>query len=106
MVLDDEATSSIQSVTAAAAPYAGSYKPNSPLSAFDGQNPNGVWTLNVSDRGQYDTGTLRAFSLRFNSPTGAQLDAWWLPAYLNNPAGLFADRLGLLMHHALGRDDG
>jgi Calx-beta domain/FG-GAP-like repeat len=33
------------------------------LSGFDGQNPNGVWNLNVSDNAAVDTGSLRRFSL-------------------------------------------
>ncbi|HJU53890.1 MAG TPA: proprotein convertase P-domain-containing protein [Pyrinomonadaceae bacterium] len=62
--LDDEsAGASIQNVVPTQAPFTGSFKPNSPLSAFDGQNPNGTWTLNVSDRGALDTGSVRTFSL-------------------------------------------
>ncbi|MGB7925396.1 MAG: proprotein convertase P-domain-containing protein [Pyrinomonadaceae bacterium] len=62
-VLDDEAAALIQNVAPAGAPYTGSFKPSSPLSAFDGQNPNGTWTLNVAGRGAGDTGSVRAFSL-------------------------------------------
>ncbi|HEX8650555.1 MAG TPA: proprotein convertase P-domain-containing protein [Pyrinomonadaceae bacterium] len=64
-LLDDDATTrpSIQSITPAQAPYTGTFQPASPLSAFDGQNPNGTWILNVSDRGAIDTGNVRAFSL-------------------------------------------
>ena len=42
---------------------AGSFAPDSPLSAFDGENANGNWTLNVADLGALDTGTLNRFSL-------------------------------------------
>lgn len=62
-LLDDEAVNSIQSITAAGNPYAASFTPNSSLSAFDGQNPNGVWTLFASDAIAQDTGNIRAFSL-------------------------------------------
>ncbi len=62
--LDDEsAGGSIQNITPGGAPYSGSFKPRSPLSAFDGENPNGTWTLNVIDVGPGDTGSVRAFSL-------------------------------------------
>lgn len=62
--LDDESTGvSIQNIAEGGAPYTGSFKPKSPLSAFDGQNPNGTWTLNVSDRAAADTGSVRSFSL-------------------------------------------
>lgn len=44
-------------------PYTGIYKPSNPLSAFDGENPNGTWTLTVTDSFTGDTGNVRAFSL-------------------------------------------
>ena len=46
---------------------AGNFAPESLLSAFDGQNANGNWTLNVADTAGLDTGTLNRFSLIFNS---------------------------------------
>ena len=62
--LDDEGgAASIQTITAAGAPYTGAYTPAAPLAAFRGQNPNGTWTLRVSDRVSSDTGSVRAFSL-------------------------------------------
>lgn len=48
-------------------PVAGNFAPNNPLSAFDGQNANGAWTLNVSDLGNGDTGSVQRFSLVFSS---------------------------------------
>ncbi len=45
----------------------GNFSPNNPLSAFDGQNADGNWTINVSDNAVGDTGSVRAFSLRFNT---------------------------------------
>jgi uncharacterized repeat protein (TIGR01451 family) len=63
-LLDDESTGrSIQDVVAADAPNTGSFKPDSPLKAFEGENPNGTWVLNVSDRAFADIGSVRAFSL-------------------------------------------
>jgi subtilisin-like proprotein convertase family protein len=64
-LLDDQATNLIQNVTAANAPFTGSFKPKSPLNAFRGENPNGVWTLNVTDFVTADAGSVRAFSLLF-----------------------------------------
>lgn len=63
-VLDDAAASSIQNITVAQNPYTGSFRPATPLAALIGQNADGVWTLNVSDRASLDTGGVRAFSLR------------------------------------------
>jgi subtilisin-like proprotein convertase family protein len=62
-VLDDAAVNSIQAVTSAGAPYTGTFKPANPLSAFIGEDPNGVWTLTASDNAFLDTGSVRAFSL-------------------------------------------
>jgi subtilisin-like proprotein convertase family protein len=44
-------------------PVTGNFSPNNPLSAFNGQNMNGTWILNVSDRASAFTGSVRAFSL-------------------------------------------
>lgn len=65
MALDDDVASatSINNVTASGAPYSGTFKPANPLAAFDGENPNGVWTLTVIDGFAGDTGNVRAFSL-------------------------------------------
>jgi uncharacterized repeat protein (TIGR01451 family) len=61
-LLDDESVGpSIQA--AVTAPFTGSFTPNSPLSAFDGENPNGVWQLSVQDFAGIDTGNIRAWSL-------------------------------------------
>ncbi len=44
----------------------GTYKSLSPLSAFDGENPNGIWTLTVIDVYE-DAGILNAWSIEFPS---------------------------------------
>jgi subtilisin-like proprotein convertase family protein len=62
-VLSDSATASIQTVLTAGAPYTGSFKPASPLSAFNGENADGTWVLTVSDNADFDTGIVRAFGL-------------------------------------------
>lgn len=63
-VLDDEASGiSIQSVSGTNAPFSGTFKPAESLGLFDGENPNGTWTLNVSDNEAFDVGNVRAFSL-------------------------------------------
>lgn len=62
--LDDEATGgSIQDVLTQNAPFTGTFRPAEALAAFDGENPNGTWILNVSDRVVADQGSVRAFSL-------------------------------------------
>jgi hypothetical protein len=67
-LLDDSGPSSIQNITPGGNPWAGTFKPANPLAAFNGENPNGTWTLNVSDNALADTGSVRAFSLNI-APT-------------------------------------
>jgi subtilisin-like proprotein convertase family protein len=66
-LLDDQAVNAIQEGSASA-PFTGAFKPASPLAAFSGENPNGTWVLNVSDRAGADTGSVRAFSLIISGP--------------------------------------
>lgn len=66
---DDEAAANISThnatvtdpVTPAPPPYSHSFQPTSPLSAFDGQNAAGTWTMVICDSAAADTGNfLRA----------------------------------------------
>jgi Subtilase family/Proprotein convertase P-domain len=68
-VLDDDATALIQNILPPGAPYTGTFKPASPLSAFTGQNGNGVWTLSITDVFPADGGNVRAFSLSIKTIT-------------------------------------
>jgi len=62
--LDDESAGrSIQSVETPDNPFSGSFTPASALARFDGEEPAGAWTLEVTDWLPHDVGTLRAFSL-------------------------------------------
>lgn len=61
LIDDDGGFPNIGSVTVA--PVSGNFSPSNPLSGFDGFNPNGTWTLNVSDVFAVDGGSLRRFSL-------------------------------------------
>ena len=63
-VLDDDIYNPwIQSITSDGAPYPGTFEPANPLSAFIGEDPNGTWTLNVSDHAATNTGQVNEFSL-------------------------------------------
>jgi subtilisin-like proprotein convertase family protein len=80
-VLDDEAVTSVEGICAAATgddppPYAidGTYIPNNPLSALDGQNANGTWQLNISDRAGGDTGFLKAWCVNITTSTNSSAD--------------------------------
>jgi subtilisin-like proprotein convertase family protein len=61
-VLDDEAALSI---TGGTAPFTGSFRPEGLLSVVDGQDPNGVWTLEITDDETPDFGNLVSWSLTF-----------------------------------------
>ncbi len=69
--LDDEGgfpnISTLTSVTGS--PQSGNFSPETTgqLSLLDGENANGNWTLNVSDNANIDTGSMRRFSLVFNT---------------------------------------
>ncbi|MDR3378239.1 MAG: autotransporter-associated beta strand repeat-containing protein [Verrucomicrobiae bacterium] len=58
---DDAASTSI---TSGVAPFAGTFRPQSPLSAFSGNaTPNGNWRLHIADGFGGSLGTLRGWSL-------------------------------------------
>jgi len=59
-IFDDDAPISI---TAGTGPFIGSYRPEQPLSTFNGENPNGIWTLEIKDDANTDFGVLNAWSI-------------------------------------------
>ena len=59
-VFDDEAATAIASSTA---PFTGSFRPDQLLSAFDGQDAFGVWTLRVADRERQDVGSINRWGI-------------------------------------------
>lgn len=77
-VLDDEAGGGSLDAAATAAGTsipAGTYTPDNLLSAFDGIDKAGDWTLTITDWCAVDTGTLNAWSLTFdNAPSGSGTD--------------------------------
>ncbi|HAD61744.1 MAG TPA: hypothetical protein DCG12_21110, partial [Planctomycetaceae bacterium] len=62
--IDDE--SSVRIVDGVA-PYSGSFIGQDLLSTFDGENPSGVWTLEVVDDNVSDTGSLLGWSLTIDT---------------------------------------
>jgi subtilisin-like proprotein convertase family protein len=62
-LIDDQAAVAI---TAGAAPFAGSFRPESPLSALNGKPSNGTWNLRVQDTANLDTGTVGCVKLELN----------------------------------------
>ena len=75
-VFDDQAAAGITSGTA---PFSGSFIPDNPLSAFDGEAIDGVWTLTVTDTAGGDDGVLNNWTLSINNPvisTDLDGDGW------------------------------
>ena len=65
-VFDDEATTPIAS---GSAPFTGSFKPDQPLSTFDGIAANGQWKLFVVDSANVDVGTIDSWTLTLTFPS-------------------------------------
>lgn len=63
-IFDDAAGTSISAGTP---PFTGSFRPEQPLSGFNGLNINGTWTLQVADTATLDTGTLNSWSITADS---------------------------------------
>jgi subtilisin family serine protease len=62
--LDDESDGpSIQTVETDDNPFTGSFRPAQALALFDGEDPNGLWTLRITDWNPLDVGYIRAFSM-------------------------------------------
>ncbi|WP_198553793.1 Ig-like domain-containing protein [Tenacibaculum sp. Bg11-29] len=59
-IFDDSAANPIGS---GVAPFTGTFRPETPLSNFIGENPNGNWTLTVFDIAGGDVGTIDNFSI-------------------------------------------
>ncbi len=74
-VFDDEASTPIAS---GAAPFTGAFQPFQALSAFDGQNSGGIWTLTVADQVVGDSGILNAWSLQVDGSDVPEPATWLL----------------------------
>lgn len=63
-VFDDEA---LQALGLAAAPFNGTFRPDGLLSAFDGQDAFGIWTLRIADQVAADSGRLNNWGLELTA---------------------------------------
>jgi subtilisin-like proprotein convertase family protein len=63
-ILDDEITGAVENkCSATAAAISGIYRPEQPLTNFDGEGIAGSWVLTVSDNSRHDTGVLNNWCL-------------------------------------------
>jgi subtilisin-like proprotein convertase family protein len=78
IVLDDEANTPIETTCAPGQPFPpGTYRPNAPLTAFDGQDQAGQWDLFAQDLAQADMGTICAWEVRTTCvPTAVEPVTW------------------------------
>jgi subtilisin-like proprotein convertase family protein len=75
VTLDDEAVAPVENVCATGSPtIAGTFRPNQPLSAFDGEELAGTWTLRAVDSAVSDTGALNAWSMTVSSGGNGDVD--------------------------------
>ncbi|MBT8257977.1 MAG: proprotein convertase P-domain-containing protein [Bacteroidia bacterium] len=70
-VFDDEASTPISSGTG---PFTGSFIPQESLSAFDGLQSIGDWTLEILDDANFDGGTFLGWTLQLCSNTNLSVD--------------------------------
>jgi len=68
--LDDEA---VTSIIDGAAPFTGAFRPMGTLGALDGKDPNGTWTLEITDDEPANEGTLRGWSLTVVTSIGPEI---------------------------------
>jgi len=92
-VFDDEAATPIG---LGAAPFTGSFKPETPLSAADGPVGTGTWTFKVVDQIAQDVGTLDNWTLNLTYPDVACVSAGSPPPIPDGSFGapMTASRLG------------
>ncbi len=106
-VIDDEAPTDIESGTA---PFVGSFNPGGDelLSAFDGENAQGTWTLEITDVFAPDEGTLNCWCLEFlGTPTAVKLNSFAATGYdggvfLEWQTGFEVDNLGFNIYREEG----
>jgi subtilisin-like proprotein convertase family protein len=98
-LFDDSSTVSISTATA---PFTGTFRPETPLSALNGESVTGVWQLWVRDKFLHDTGSLVSWSITMNvkgTPgtttfleTNTETDVIGNYSFSNLPPGLYSIR--------------
>lgn len=87
-VFDDEAAAAIASGTA---PFVGSFRPDSPLSGFDGKSTAGLWKLKVSDQAGADVGTIFCVQLEISRRAYACCGGSGTPAVIGFGSAIVAE---------------
>jgi autotransporter-associated beta strand protein len=89
----DNATRSIDTIDFNDVPYTGRWRPEDPLTTFQGDDATGIWTLVIHDTAFADEGSLNSWSLSFNTSEVFQTtDATGHYEFDNLPAGQYTIR--------------
>src|SRR5262249_26221568 len=83
------ADAATQSVVNCAAPFANTYRPEQTLSAFNGLNASGTWSLIVQDLAAQDVGKINAWSITITSTGGLSVEEPGAPLTPNPVAPKF-----------------
>lgn len=96
VTFDDQSTNTAADleVTCGTPAVVGDFQPLGAFSAFEGMDPNGNWTLNISDNGPGDTGSLTAASFDFCTFSGATVNQYTFSAASNTVIWSFDDLNG------------
>ena len=95
--LDAQASKSIVNANA---PFNGTFKPTGDLSALNGSNPNGKWTLEVTDHYEEDGGRINSFAITI-ATDGSDSD----PGNGGDPGGGSNDALATLAQKIDGQHE-
>lgn len=87
-VFDDSAATPIAS---GASPFVGSFRPDAPLSAFNGKSTAGMWKLRVSDQAGLDVGTLFCFQLEISRRAYACCGGSGTPSLIGTGSNVVAE---------------
>jgi serine protease len=98
-VFDDQASNAIASGTA---PFAGSFRPESSLAAFNGKNARGTWYLVVDDVALFDGGKLNGWSVTIDGTAASTAKSASVPAQMNLPSAPPVTRNGRVDWQGIG----
>lgn len=97
-IFDDEAATSI---TSGSAPFIGSYRPETLLSALDHKAAGGTWILEITDdKPLIDNGTLHNWTLKIATVAAPYRLSTYASGLPSNPAGLTVDPRTRTLYYA------
>ncbi len=110
VLFDDEASAAISShsvddTTGTVPPYLRTFRPTAAMTAFDGQNAQGTWTMVICDSVSTDVGTFTRADLYLTSAPASYADLSLTKTVSNaNPGERWLDFLYIVRHQRRGFD--